>query len=146
MSLTLRVTTPLAAVLEEEGLASIRAEDASGGFGLLPGHVDLLTVIEAGVLRFRRPEGPWRFCAIRGGVLRATGGRLVTVACREAVPGEDLARLEAGLKRQAEAADQAARRARGEQVRLHANAIRSLMRHLDRAPGADLSGIVEAFE
>lgn len=142
----LRITTPLEVVLEARAVASIRAEDRSGGFGILAGHADLLTVIEAGVLHWREAAGPWRYCAVRGGVLRVSGGQVVTVACREAVPGEDLAELEAGLHARAQAADEAARRARGEQVRLHANAIRSLMRHLDRAPGADMAGVVEAFQ
>ncbi|MGP3698959.1 F0F1 ATP synthase subunit epsilon [Rhodobacter sp. NSM] len=142
----LRITTPLEVVLDEPAVASLRGEDASGGFGILPGHIDLLTVMEAGVLHWRRAEGPWHYCAIRGGVLRMTAGEAVTVACREAVKGDDLDRLETELKSRAEAAEQAARSARGEQVRLHANAIRSLMRQLDRAAGADSSDIAEAFE
>ncbi len=110
MSLTLRVTTPLAAVLEEEGLASIRAEDASGGFGLPARACRSADGDRGGGAALSPPRGALALLRDPGGVLRATGGRLVTVACREAVPGEDLARLEAGLKRQAEAADQAAPR------------------------------------
>ena len=68
--LTLIVTTPLAQVLAEEGVVSIRVEDASGGFGVMPRHADLLTVLGASVLRWRRDDGVWRFCALRGGVMR----------------------------------------------------------------------------
>ena len=51
-TLTVRVTTPLAVTVDETGVTSIRAEDASGGFGILPGHADFLTVLDASVVRW----------------------------------------------------------------------------------------------
>jgi len=128
--LTLIVTTPLAQVLAEEGVASIRVEDASGGFGVMPRHADLLTVLGASVLRWRRDDGVWRFCALRGGVMRVIDGARVEIACREAVPGDDLDALERIVREQDAAETDDAKRARGEQVRLHARAIRGLMRRL----------------
>ena len=44
--ISLSITTPLEIVLSETGIASLRGEDASGGFGILPGHADFLTVID----------------------------------------------------------------------------------------------------
>jgi len=135
--LTLIIDTPLSEALAETGVASIRVEDASGGFGVMPGHADLLTVLGASVLRWRRADGVWRYCALRGGIMRVSGGTQVHVAAREAVSGERLDTLEALVRqRDAEETDES-RRARGEQVRLHARAIRGLMRRLGHTHQAD---------
>lgn len=139
----LTVTTPLQVVLSEEAV-SIRAEDASGGFGIQPGHADFLTVLPASVLRWRG-AGDWHYCALRGGVLRVSGGDRVEIACREAVPGDDLARLEAEVRRTAEAQVNAARKAKGEHTRLHAAAIRHLMRRLEPSASRDLEDLAEDF-
>ena len=135
MTLTLTVTTPLAVAVSEPNVASIRAEDRSGGFGLLPGHADFLTVLGASVLRWHGSDGIWHYCALRGGILRMSAGSTVHVACREAVRGDDLASLEALVKKGFADQVDAARRARAEQTRLHTNAIRSLMRQLGPASG-----------
>lgn len=52
-----------------EGLVSFVGEDASGRFGLLPGHAPLLTLLEYGLARFRQAAGPWRYLACPGAVL-----------------------------------------------------------------------------
>lgn len=138
-ALHLTVTTPLQIVIDDPAVSALRAEDASGGFGILPGHADFLTVIDAGVLRWRAGGGPWRFCALRGAVFSVTGGAEVRIACREAIVGNDLARLQADVAAaRAEALD-AARRARSHDTRLHASAIRHLMREL--AVGGDTLGL-----
>ena len=80
----LTVTTPLCVVMDEEGVASVRAEDETGGFGILPGHADLLTVLRPSVLRWRRAEGPWQFVALHGGVLQLSRDHL-----REVVWGQN---------------------------------------------------------
>ncbi|MBI1418203.1 MAG: F0F1 ATP synthase subunit epsilon [Limimaricola sp.] len=129
-ALHLVVTTPLAVVVDETDVAAVRAADASGSFGLLHGHVDLLTVLASGVLRWRDGAGALRYCAVRGGVLSVSGGREVRVACREAVTGTDLDRLEAMVAAAREAAAAEAARARVAQTRLHAQAIRTIMQHL----------------
>ena len=72
---------------------------------------------------------------MRGGILRISGGSRVEIACREAVPGDDLAALEALVEEKNAERDDAARRARAEQTRLHANAIRGLMQRLGPNPG-----------
>ncbi|WP_299810528.1 F0F1 ATP synthase subunit epsilon [uncultured Roseibium sp.] len=139
-TLTLVITTPLEVAVSEDAVMSLRAEDASGAFGIMPGHADLLTVLNPSVLRWRRADGGWRYCALRSGVLRVTNGERVDIATREAVPGDNLENLEAVVRESEATGEDAARRARGEQVRLHANAIRSLMRHLGpHQAGEDLA-------
>ena len=49
--LHLTIATPAAVLVDADGVASLRAEDESGAFGVLPGHADLLTVLPPSVLR-----------------------------------------------------------------------------------------------
>jgi F-type H+-transporting ATPase subunit epsilon len=112
-TLSLSIATPLRIVLDESAIASLRGEDASGGFGILPGHADFVTVIDAGVLRWRKSTGSWHYCVVRGGIFTVSGGHEVHVACRDAVIGDDLARLQAQVCRKPpEAREDAARRTR----------------------------------
>ncbi|MWD26146.1 F0F1 ATP synthase subunit epsilon [Aquicoccus sp. SCR17] len=137
--LSLSITTPLWTVLEDEAVASLRGEDASGGFGILPGHADFVTVIDAGVLRWRGPGGAWHYCAVRGGVFTVTGGSEVRVACRDAVTGDDLGRLQARVAQTRADRLDTARQRRSTATRLHALAIRRLMQGLAR--GEDALGL-----
>ena len=144
--MTLKITTPLQTVVAEQDVASIRAEDASGGFGIQPGHVDFLTVIAAGVVRWRGAAGPWRYCAVRGGVMLVRGGHEVGIACREAVTGDDLRGLEERVEAAHTASAEAARGARSEQTRLHASAIRRIMGRMAPAGGREAEEFAEVFE
>lgn len=129
-ALHLTITTPAAILVDDPAVRAVRAEDESGGFGLLPGHADLLTVLPASVVRWRREDGAMRYCALRGGVMTVSGGDVVAVACRRGVVGDDLAALEKEVEALREAESDAERRARVEQMRLHAHAVRQLMRYL----------------
>lgn len=51
------------------GVASFVGADASGSFGILPGHARFLTVLDYGLARFRIGDGPWRYLACPGAVL-----------------------------------------------------------------------------
>ena len=53
-----------------DGLTSFVAEDASGSFGLLPGHAWMMTALAAGLARFRVGEGEWHYLALREFVAR----------------------------------------------------------------------------
>lgn len=130
----LLITTPTTVVADVEDVTAVRAEDASGSFGILPGHADLVTVLVPTVLRWQRAGGEKGFCALRGGVLRMSDGKELHVACRGAVRGDDLDTLETTVR--AARADQADadRRARVEQMQLHARAVRTLLRYLRPGP------------
>lgn len=128
--LHLTIATPTALLVDEPAVAAVRAEDESGSFGLLPGHEDLLTALPASVLRWRSADGGLHYCALSGGVLTVSEGRLVAVACRQGKVGTSLETLEAEVQalRASEADEE--RQARVEQLRLHANAVRQLMRFM----------------
>jgi F-type H+-transporting ATPase subunit epsilon len=126
----LTISTPASVLADADDVRSLRAEDDSGGFGIWPGHTDLLTVLGASVVRWRKADGAERFCALRGAVLTVTGGQEIAIACREGVIGDDLEKLEQDVFAQRAAEKDAEARARVEHVRLHAHVIRQLMRVL----------------
>lgn len=128
-TLTLRIATPQRLLVDTSPIVALRAEDPSGGFGLLPGHCDFLTVLAPSVVRWQTADGTRRYCAVHGGVLSLTDGQ-VQIACREGVIGDDLESLEAQVTAfQAERED-SARRARVEHLRLQTRALRQLVRYL----------------
>ena len=137
--LHLSITTPTAILVDEPAALSLRAEDESGSFGILPGHTDFLTVLPASVLRWRDARDGLHFCALRAGLMTVSGGTLVAIACREGVLGDDLAALDAEVAQLRAEERDADRRARVEQMRLHASAVRQIIRLLrpDRAGACD---------
>lgn len=128
--LHLTISTPASVLADVEDVVALRAEDASGSFGVLPGHADLLTVLTASVLSWRRAAGEQGFCAVRGGIFRVADGRAVSVATREGVPGTDLATLQHEVLAELAAKADADRRARVEHLRLQTRAVRQLLRYL----------------
>jgi F-type H+-transporting ATPase subunit epsilon len=89
----LAVLTPQALVLEKE-VRHVRAEDATGAFGILDHHADLLTALTVSVLVYRDLDGVEHFVAVRGGILTVSGHARVDVITREAVASDDLEVLE----------------------------------------------------
>ena len=129
--LHLTISTPFAVLADEAEVVALRAQDASGSFGVLPGHVDLLTVLNASVVRWRNGGGKTRYCALRGGVLTVSGGSAVAIACRDGLIGDDIVKLADDVRAlRAEQLD-AEHRARTEQMRMHARAVRQIVGFLN---------------
>jgi F-type H+-transporting ATPase subunit epsilon len=128
--LRLMIATPSGLLVDRPDVVSLRAEDATGSFGILPGHADFLTVLVPCVVRWRTAGGAHRYCAVAGGVLRVIDGERIAVACREGELGDALETLEAQAHAARESRLDAARRARVEQTRLDAQAIRQILRYL----------------
>jgi F-type H+-transporting ATPase subunit epsilon len=136
----LRVATPAAVVVDAEDVHSLRAEDATGHFGILPGHADFLTVLDTSVITWRDPSGGEHFVAVRGGILTVQGGRSVEVVSRAAVAHDDLRVLrETVLTRLQEAArEEAEERVRA--AKLHLALVRQLTKYLRAGTAAQTSG------
>ena len=134
----LTVTTPLAIVIEADDAAHLRAEDATGAFGILSGHADFLTALEISVVTWRDGNGVEHHLAVRGGMLDVRDGTTITIATRDAIASDDLRQLEgevlATFRRQIE--DE--RAARSDAQRLYLAAIRQIYRFLksERGPTA----------
>jgi F-type H+-transporting ATPase subunit epsilon len=135
--LRLTIATPASVLVDADDVRSLRAEDESGAFGVLPGHADLLTVLPPSVVRWTRDDGTTRYCALSGGLLTVSAGNRVAIACRRGTVGDDLAKLEADVAAARAAELDVDRRAKVEQLRLHARAVRQLMRYLQ--PGGQAS-------
>ncbi len=136
----LLITTPLSIVVDESGVRAVRAEDASGNFGILPGHTDFLTSLIISIVSWKSADGIRHYCAVRRGVMSVAAGQDIAIATREAVRGEDLASLEETVLARFRADIEAERVEHVESTRLQLNAIRQIMRHLrpngDNGPGS----------
>ena len=141
----LTVTTPLAIVVEASDVVHLRAEDDTGAFGILPGHADFLTALAVSVASWRDDRGAEHHVAVRGGMLEVSDGDAIAIATPEAVPGDDLHRLEsevlAKFRRQLDE-EQAVRT---DAQRLYLAAIRQIARFLrtERATAMPVAPTVE---
>ncbi len=126
----LRIITPLFVVVDEDGVLALRAEDATGSFGILPRHADFLTRLAISVVSWESSDGTRHHCAVRRGVLSVIAGRDIAIATREAVQGDDLATLDKTVLNRFRADIEAERAEHVESTRLQLNAIRQIMRHL----------------
>ncbi|MBO9099611.1 MULTISPECIES: F0F1 ATP synthase subunit epsilon [unclassified Rhizobium] len=125
----LSIVTPLSVVVDEE-MESLRAEDISGSFGILPGHAAFLTSLAISVVSWRTTQKKLRFCAVRGGVLTVSDGKSVAIASREAVPGDDLATLDQTVLARFRADLEVERTEHTESTMLQINAVRQLVSRL----------------
>ena len=126
----LRIITPLMVVIDDAAVAAVRAEDASGSFGILTGHADFLTSLTVSVLDWKRTDGTRHFCAVRRGMLSVTGGKDVAVATREAIADDDLATLEATVLARFQDEIEQERSKRFDTTRLQLDAIRRIVRQI----------------
>ncbi len=126
----LRIITPLSLVVDEDGVRALRAEDASGRFGILPHHADFLTSLTISVVGWTSADAARHFCAVRRGVLSVTEGQAISIATREAIVGDDLATLDQTVLARFRADIETERTEHIESTRLQLNAIRQIMRHL----------------
>ena len=126
----LLITTPTAVVTDDPDVASLRAEDETGSFGILQGHADFLTALSVSVVAWRRADGNQRYCAVRRGILRVNGGNEVAIATREAIIGDDLDHLEQVVVGELRSTLETDRLARTESLQLQMKAIRQIVRYL----------------
>jgi F-type H+-transporting ATPase subunit epsilon len=134
----LRIVTPLAVVIDEDAL-SVRAEDATGSFGILPGHADFLTSLALSVVEWTRADGTRHYCAVRRGMFSVSGGADIAVATRESVPSDDLAALGGTVLARFHADIERDRSERFESTQLQLDAIRRIVGQFgQRASGGTL--------
>ncbi|ASJ74757.1 F0F1 ATP synthase subunit epsilon [Granulosicoccus antarcticus] len=127
------IVTPLSIVVDEE-IDSLRAEDASGSFGVLAGHTPFLTALTVSIVSWHQAENE-RFCAVRGGVMTIKEGRAIDIATREAVVGDDLATLDTVVLTRFQTDADAERTEHVETVRLQLHAIRRMISRLQPESG-----------
>ena len=132
----LLITSPSAVAVSHDDVATVRAEDESGEFGLWPHHADFITALSISVVGWRHLDGRQGYCAVRGGLLTVNGGHEVAVATREAIVGDELAALEAIVRDRLRAEAAQDRQARTHSEHLRIQAIREIVGYL-RPGGSD---------
>jgi F-type H+-transporting ATPase subunit epsilon len=140
------VSTPTELVLDTDAATAVRAEDETGAFGILPGHTDFITALSVSVLHWHDEAGAVHYVAVRGGVLMVTDGSKIEVATREAVIGDDLARLQETVLEtfRREAENEATERT--ETMRLHLTALRLVASYVSGKERGGHSSLPAEFE
>ena len=147
----LTITSPLAIVVDAVDVSHLRAEDETGAFGVLPGHADFLTALSISVATWRDRTGIEHHAALRGGMLQVRNGDNITIATREAVVSDDLARLQTEVLTAFRHETEEEKSARTDAQRLYLAAIRQISRFLKSErtpamPGERIAEFVKAPE
>jgi F-type H+-transporting ATPase subunit epsilon len=127
----LLVTTPVSVAVDADDVRHVRAEDATGAFGILPGHADFVTVLTVSVITWQDHEDRIHHVAVRRGVLTVRDGNLVEVASRDAVGEDTLARLGSAVLDRFRDEARAEDESRIAATRLQLAAIRQIQRVLE---------------
>jgi len=127
----LLVTTPMAVIVDADGVRHVRAEDETGAFGILPGHAEFITALAVSVITWRNSADEEHHVAVRGGVLTVRDGELVEVATREAMGEDTLRKLGKAVLERLREEETAEEESRFSATRMHLAAIRQLQRYLE---------------
>lgn len=84
---------------EFKGITSFVGEDASGSFGILPGHERMMTSLVMGLARFRGQDQNWQYIATPGALLYFQANQL-TLLSRHFLIDEDYMRISSALEQQ----------------------------------------------
>jgi F-type H+-transporting ATPase subunit epsilon len=131
VSLELEILVP-DGVLVRERITGLQATDASGRFGVLPGHETFLTLLVPCVLCYRDEGGRERYAAADGGALVVEADRVVVVT-REAVTAERLEEVAGAATAMLEARRVKEKTARTEFAELQTSLLREL-REVQKRP------------
>jgi F-type H+-transporting ATPase subunit epsilon len=134
----LRIMTPLSVIVDAQ-VDSLRAEDATGSFGVLSGHAPFLTALAVSIVSWRQDDTE-RFCGLRGGVMTVSRAdnqeTMVNIATREAVTGDDLGILDRQVLARFQTEEDEERVEHVETVRLQLHAIRRMISRLKPSANA----------
>lgn len=122
----LEVRVPHAGVLHADGVEAVNAEGVEGAFGLLPRHIDYVSVLLPGILASRSPDGAETLLAVDRGVLVKCGDE-VRVAVRGAVAGAELEALRSTVRERFRQLDERERQARSALATLESRFIRRFL-------------------
>ena len=141
----LQIVTPLAVEADLTNIASVRADDRTGSFVILPHHADFITVLTISAVGWSTEAGEEGHIAVRGGILRVEGGELVQIATRQAISGPTLEKLGTAVLDQLREEAETEARTRVAATRLHMGVIRQLDRYLQTGRSYFLPGAEGAF-
>ena len=110
-----------------ENITSFVGEDASGSFGLLPGHARFMTCLEMGLARFRRLGEDWQYLAQPGAMLYFKDN-VLNICTRRYFLDTDYDRITDTLTRQLLAEEESLREVKKSLAQLEQEILRRLWR------------------
>lgn len=113
-------------VLVDEPVRRIAAEGQNGYFTLLPRHIDYTAALVPGILSYRSRDGAHHYLATDEGTLVKKGDQ-VLVSVRQAVPGDDLARLNQLVEAEFLKEDEQEKKMRSASARIEAGFVRRFL-------------------
>ncbi len=113
-------------ILLDVAVSKVIAEAENGSFCLEPRHVDFVSALVPGLLSYVSVDGSEGFLGIDQGIL-VKCGREVRVSTRDAVSGDDPARLHAAILQRISELDEHERQARGVLARLEAGVAKQFL-------------------
>jgi F-type H+-transporting ATPase subunit epsilon len=117
-----------------DGVVSFVGEDASGSFGILPGHARMSTVLEFGLARFRVSGSSWEYVAAPGAIVHH-GDDQLHFSTRRYLRDTDFERVRAALEEELRREEEALRSVKQSLRRLEDEMFRRLWQ-LRRGQGA----------
>jgi F-type H+-transporting ATPase subunit epsilon len=118
-----------------DNVQSFVGEDASGSFGILPGHARMMSLLEFGLARFRSTEQDWEFLALPGGLVYFLDGQLY-LNTRRYLRGKDYERLGVLLREELLAEEDALREMKQSMRRLEEEMLKRLWKMKQSADGS----------
>jgi F-type H+-transporting ATPase subunit epsilon len=116
-----------------ESVTSFVGQDASGKFGIQPHCQRFLTVLDYGLARFRRQDGPWNYLACPGAILYFADNELF-LNTRRYLCDHDYGRISAALAGQLAQEEQALKSVKDNLQRLEQELFRRLRTLDGRSP------------
>ena len=110
-----------------DGVASFVGEDASGSFGIMPGHARFMTILEFGLARFRCQGQPWQYLAMPGAVLYFKDNQL-SLCTRRFFLDPDYARISDALTSQLLAEEEVLQEVKQSLVQLEQEVLKRLLK------------------
>jgi F-type H+-transporting ATPase subunit epsilon len=108
-----------------ENVISFVGEDASGSFGILPGHARMMTLLVFGLARFRVLDQDWEFLALPGALAYFLEGQLC-LSTRRYLRGKNYEHLSVALRGELLAEEETLREVKQNVRRLEEEMLRRL--------------------
>ena len=118
-----------------DNLESFVGEDASGSFGILPGHARMMSLLGFGLARFRIALQDWEFLALPGGLVYFVDGQLY-LNTRRYLRGKDYDRLAVLLRKELLAEEEALREMKQSMRRLEEEMLKRLWKMQQSGEGS----------
>lgn len=123
--MNLRILLPFEIFAEKSGVSRIVAESRDGSFGLLEHRLDCVAALVPGILIYETEADGEIYVAVDEGVLIKTGHD-VLVSVRNAIEGNDLAKLRSSVEEQFLTLDENEQSVRSVMAKLETGFIRRL--------------------